>query len=338
MSISRRDLVKASAVTAISSALPVKYAFGQGAEFNYKFANNLPPAHPLNVRLREMAERVKADTNGRVEIQIFPSSQLGSDTDMLSQLRSGGIEFFTLSGLILATLVPNAAISGIGFAFSDYSTVWKAMDGDLGAYIRGQIGKANLVAMDKIFDNGFRQMTSSGKPINSADDLKGFKMRVPVSPLWTSMFKAFDSAPAGINASELYTALQTKVVDGQENALTGIAALKLYEVQKYCALTNHMWDGFWCLANKRAWDRLPVNLRDIVAKHINAAAVAERADLAAQAESMQKELASKGLIFNTPKGDSFREKLRSGGFYSEWQSKMGAEAWGLLEKYAGKLG
>lgn len=338
MSVTRRSLVKSAAASALGVALPMKYAFGQGAEFTYKFANNLPPAHPLNVRNREMAEKVKAETNGRVEIQLFPASQLGSDTDALSQLRSGGIEFFTLSGLILATLVPKASISGIGFAFSDYPTVWKAMDGDLGAYIRGEIAKANLVAMDKIFDNGFRQMTSSAKPINTAEDLKGFKMRVPVSPLWTSMFKAFDSAPAGINASELYTALQTKVVDGQENALTGIMALKLYEVQKYCAMTNHMWDGFWFLANRRAWERLPPNLREIVAKHVNAAAMAERADLAAQAESMQKDLASKGMVFNTPKPDGFRDKLRTGGFYTEWKGKLGDEAWSLLERYSGKLG
>ncbi|MFM6990308.1 MAG: TRAP transporter substrate-binding protein [Rhodoferax sp.] len=338
MTFSRRKLIQASTASVLGAALPTKYAFGQAAEFTYKYANNLPPTHSLNVRAREMSEKIRAETGGRVDIQVFPASQLGSDTDTLSQLRAGGVEFFTLSGLILATLVPQAAISGIGFAFKDYNSVWKAMDGDLGAYIRGQINKSGLVVMDKIFDNGFRQMTSSAKPINSAEDLKGFKMRVPVSPLWTSMFKAFDSAPAGINASELYTALQTKVVDGQENALTGIMALKLYEVQKYCAMTNHMWDGFWFLANRRAWERLPPNLREIVAKHINAAAMAERADLAAQSESMQKDLASKGMVFNSPNSDGFRAKLRSGGFYAEWKSKLGDEAWNILERQVGKLG
>ncbi|WP_077001445.1 TRAP transporter substrate-binding protein [Variovorax sp. KK3] len=336
--LSRRRLVQASAACALGVALPAKYATAQGAEFTYKYGNNLPPGHPLNVRTREMAEKIKAETSGRVDIQVFPASQLGSDTDMLSQLRAGGIEFMTLSGLILATLVPQAAVSGIGFAFTDYSDVWKAMDGDLGAYIRGQIAKSNLVAMDRIFDNGFRQMTSAARQINAAEDLKGFKMRVPVSPLWTSMFKAFDAAPVGINASELYTALQTKVVDGQENALTGIMALKMYEVQKYCAVTNHMWDGFWFLSNRRAWERLPANLREIVAKHVNAAAMAERADLAAQAETTQKELAAKGMVFNAPKADAFRGKLRSGGFYAEWKAKLGDEAWTVLERYAGKLG
>ena len=146
MTITRRNLVKTTAACALGVALPAKYAISQTAEFTYKYGNNLPPAHPLNVRTREMSEKVKAETNGRVDIQVFPASQLGSDTDMLSQLRAGGIEFMTLSGLILATLVPQAAVSGIGFAFDDYPAVWKAMDGDLGAYIRGQIGKANLVA------------------------------------------------------------------------------------------------------------------------------------------------------------------------------------------------
>ncbi len=246
------------------------------AEFTYKYANNLPDSHPMNARAKEMAAAIKTETNGRFDLQIFPNNQLGSDTDMLSQIRSGGIEFFTLSGLILATLVPAASINGIGFAFPDYDTVWKAMDGDLGAYIRGEIAKANLVVMDKIWDNGFRETTSSSKPINGPDDFKGFKIRVPVSPLWTSMFKAFDASPASINFSEVYSALQTKIVEGQENPLAIISTAKLYEVQKFCSLTNHMWDGFWFLANKRAWEKVPEDIRAIVAKNINAAAVNER--------------------------------------------------------------
>src|SRR5262249_25136392 len=151
---------------------------------------------------------------------------------------------------------------------------------DLGAYIRGQIQRSGLMVMDKIWDNGFREITSSTKPIKTPDDLKGFKIRVPVSPLWTSMFQAFGSAPASINFNEVYTALQTKVVEGQENPLAIIATAKLYEVQRYCSLTNHMWDGFWLLANRRAWDRLPPDLQAIVANHFNEAAVSQRADVA----------------------------------------------------------
>lgn len=335
MNLTRRQLLTSAAAASI--ALPSASAFAQKAEFTYKYANNLPPTHPMNVRAKEMAAAIAKETDGRVEIQIFPSSQLGSDTDTLSQLRSGGVEFFTLSGLILSTLVPATAINGVGFAFPDYAAVWRAMDGDLGAYIRAQIAKVNLVAMDKIWDNGFRQTTTSTKPINSPDDLRGFKIRVPVSPMWTSMFKAFDSAPASINASEMYTALQTKVVDGQENPLAIISTFKLFEVQKYCSLTNHMWDGFWFLANKRAWERLPENLRAIVAKHINAAGMAQRTDVAKLNDSLQNELATKGMVFNPTKPEAFREKLKSSGFYAEWKGKFGDEAWAVLERYTGKL-
>jgi len=338
MSFSRRTLLKASAASAVVGGLGApRIARAQAGEFTYKYANNLPDSHPMNIRAKEMAAAIKAETNGRFDLQIFPNNQLGSDTDMLSQIRSGGIEFFTLSGLILSTLVPATSINGIGFAFPDYDTVWKAMDGDLGAYVRGEIKKAGLEVMDKIWDNGFRQTTSSTRPINGPEDFKGFKIRVPVSPLWTSMFKAFDASPASINFSEVYSALQTKIVEGQENPLAIISTAKLYEVQKYCSLTNHMWDGFWFLANRRAWEAIPQDMRAIVVKNVNAAAVNERADVAKLNASLQQELAAKGLVFNQPDTASFREKLRSAGFYAEWKGKYGEQAWALLEKAAGKL-
>lgn len=336
--ISRRSVLKTGALAALAGSLGAPHvARAQAAEFSYKYANNLPVTHPMNVRAGEMVEAIARETNGRVEIKIFPSSQLGGDTDMLSQLRSGGIEFFTLSPLILSTLVPNASISGIGFAFPDYAAVWKAMDGELGAYVRGQIGKAGIVAMDKIWDNGFRQITTSTKPIESAADLKGLKIRVPVSPLWTSMFKAFESAPASINFAEVYTALQTRTVDAQENPLAIISTAKLYEVQKNCSVTNHMWDGFWFLANRRAFERLPEDLRAIVVKNINAAGLKQRDDVFELNTSLRKELESKGLAFNDTKPDSFRDQLRKAGFYAEWKAKYGDEAWTILESVTGKL-
>jgi TRAP-type transport system periplasmic protein len=334
--MTRRRLVSGASLLFASTAAP-RVARAQQAQWVYKYANNLPETHPMNVRAREMAAAIKQDTNGRFDLQIFPNSQLGSDTDTLSQIRSGGVEFFTLSGLILSTLVPAASINGMGFAFPDYETVWKAMDGDLGAYIRAQIAKANLVAMDKIWDNGFRQTTTSTKPVQTPDDFRGMKLRVPVSPLWTSMFKALDASPASINFNEVYSALQTKIVDGQENPLAIISTAKLYEVQKYCSLTNHMWDGFWFLANRRAWEALPDDVRGIVANQINAAGLKEREDVAKLNATLQQDLAAKGLVFNRPDPVPFRDKLRAAGFYTEWKGKYGDDAWSLLEKSVGKL-
>src|SRR3954471_22143239 len=196
--LSRRALLAMGAASgAAGAALPlfaVASRPARAADFTLKLANNSPVTHPQSVRQQEAAERIRKATNGAVEIALFPNNQLGTDTDMLSQLRSGAIDFFTLSGLILSTLVPVASINGIGFAFKDYDSVWKAMDGKLGVYVRGEIDKRGLVAMDKMWDNGFRQITSSTRPIKAPTDLKGFKIRVPVSPLWTSMFTALGAS------------------------------------------------------------------------------------------------------------------------------------------------
>ncbi len=309
----------------------------RAADFNLKLANNSPVTHPQSVRQQEAADRIKAATNGAVEIQVFPNNQLGSDTDMLSQLRSGAIDFFTLSGLILATLVPAASINGVGFAFKDYDTVWTAMDGKLGAYVRSEIDKRGLIAMDRMWDNGFRQITSSTHPIRTPADLKGFKIRVPVSPLWTSMFTALGASPISINFAEVYSALQTKIAEGQENPLSLIQIAKLYEVQKYVSMTSHMWDGFWMLANKRGFSAMPADAQAIVARELNKSAVDERADIAKLNGSVADDLKSKGLEFVEVDKPAFREALKSAGFYAEWKKKYGDEAWAILESEVGSL-
>ena len=211
------------------------------------------------------------------------------------------------------------------------------MDGDLGAYVRGEINKAGLEVMDKIWDNGFRQTTSSTKPITGPDDFKGFKIRVPVSPLWTSMFKAFDASPASINFSEVYSALQTKIVEGQENPLALISTAKLYEVQKYCSLTNHMWDGFWFLMNRRAWQALPEDIRTIVAKNVNAAAVKERADTEKLNASVKDELTAKGLVFNQPDAGAVPRQAARRRLLCRVEGQIRRRGWALLEKSVGKL-
>jgi tripartite ATP-independent transporter DctP family solute receptor len=233
--------------------------------------------------------------------------------------------------------VPVAAINAIGFAFSDYNQVWSAMDGKLGAHVRAAISKTRLYAFEKMWDNGFRQTTSSKAPVTSAKDLDGLKIRVPVSPLSISMFKSLGAAPASLQFSEVYSSLQTKIVDAQENPLPIIQVAKLYEVQKFASLTNHIWDGYWFIANGRAWDGLPADLKPIVAAAINEAGLKQRDDIRKLNESVVTDLQSKGLAINRPAPDSFRAKLRESGFYGEWKGRFGDEAWGLLEQSVGKL-
>ncbi|MDS9469460.1 TRAP transporter substrate-binding protein [Paracoccus sp. MBLB3053] len=335
MKTTRRTILLGAAATALAAPF-IRPGPARAADFAYKIANNQPMEHPSNVRLAEATKAILEETSGSVDIQIFPSNQLGADTDVLGQLRAGGVEFFQLSPVILSTLVPNASINGIGFAFPNYDAVWKAMDGELGAYARGQIEEAGLIVMDKIWDNGFRQTTSSTKAITSPADLEGFKIRVPVSPLWTSMFSAFGAAPASINFAEVYTALQTGIVDGQENPLTIMKVAKMWEVQKYLSLTNHMWDGFWLLGNRRAWNALPEDAQQIIAKHFNAGAEKQRADVMELNASLRSDLEGHGFTFNEVDPKPFEEKLREAGFYAEWKKTYGDEAWAILEAAVGR--
>jgi len=334
--VSRRSILRALATAPAVSVLGAPLV-ARAADIELRYGNNLPLSHPLNIRAQQVADRVKERTSGRVDIKIFPNNQLGGDTDMLSQVRSGAITFFTPSALVIATLVPVAAINAVGFAFADYDQVWSAMDGSLGAHVRAAIARTNLHAFEKIWDNGFRQMTTSGRPIEDAKDMAGLKIRVPVSALSLSMFKALDSSPTSLQFSEVYTSLQTKIVDAQENPISIIQVAKLYEVQKYCALTNHIWDGFWFVANGRAWNELPDDVRTIVTEAINEAGLQQRADVKAMNETVQADLKAKGLVFNTTVPDSFRAKLREAGFYKEWKERFGADSWSLLDQQVGTL-
>lgn len=335
MTVSRR--VFAGGVAAGALALGASRPSRAQAKFVLKVGSDVPATHSMTIRTKEASARILAETGGQVDLQVFPNNQLGSDTDMLSQLRSGALEMVAMPGVILATLVPAASLNSVGFAFKDYPAVWKAMDGPVGGYIREQVGMAGIVVLDRIWDNGFRQITTRTKPVNSPDDLRDMKLRVPVSPMLISVFKSLGASPVSINFSELYSALQTRIVDGEENALTLISSAKIFEVQKYCALTRHVWDGYWMLANRRVWGGLPPDMAAIVAKHLNQSAVEQRRDSEMLDQTLQAELVKLGMVFNEPDTGPFRQLLRSSGFYTEWQRKFGDVAWGHLEQAVGKL-
>jgi tripartite ATP-independent transporter DctP family solute receptor len=296
-----------------------------------------PDSHPMSIRLREAAARVLADTSGECEIAIFPNGQLGSDADMLSQLRSGALEMFAQSASNLATLVPRASVINVGFAWSGYDKVWPAVDGGLGDLIRGDIAKAGLIPFDRMWDNGFRQTTTSVRPIAVPADFDALKLRVPNSALFTSLFKALGAAPVALNFSEAYSALQTRVVDGQENPLAIIKSFRLAEVQKYLSFTNHVWDGFWLMSGARTWAQIPEDEKTIIRRRFDAAALDERGDIASLGAATRDELGQAGFTINDTQPAAFRQRLRDAGFYAEWKRRYGAEAWGRLETYAGDV-
>jgi tripartite ATP-independent transporter DctP family solute receptor len=325
----------AAGSASIFASIGIVRAPARAAQFSWKWAHDLAIDHPLNVRAVEAFGKIKQETNGAVEIRAFPNSTLGGDPAMLSQLRSGALEMLNYPGGFLDTIVPIAAIENIAYAFKTRDLAFAAMDGELGANVRSEItSKTGLIVFDKIWENGYREITSGTKPIRTVDDLKGFKIRVSPGKIRIDTFQSLGASPTPIAIAELYTALQTKIVEGQENPLLNIETQRMFEVQKYCAMSNHMWTGYWTLVNPDKWKQLPPNFQAIVRKNMTAAALAERRDNAIINVSLRDKLSRQGLIFNEVQVQGFRDKLKSSGYYERWSKEFGPQAWALLEKYA----
>ena len=334
MNLHRRTLLAAS-IGAPLIALTSRSA--RAAEFNMKWGCFAPPDHPLSVNAVAAAKRINEESKGRVVINYFPSSQLGGDTDMLAQVRAGALDFYTTSASFMTTLSPGVGPSALGFAFKDYASIWNAVDGDVGRMARNAAAGVNIHVFEKYWDLGFRTVSTGTRPVNGLADMQGLKIRVPVLPMFFGMFKALGAAPVSMNFSELYTSLQTKLVDGQENPLVNVYTAKLYEVQKFIALTNHCWEGMLIASNRSRFNALPADIQEIISRNINASALQEREDMRKLNLDVKAKLEAAGVKFNEVDIAPFRDKLRQAGYYKEWHAKMGNEAWAALEKYTGPL-
>jgi TRAP-type transport system periplasmic protein len=333
--ISRRRLLTGTA--GLGAAAIMHWPAG-AAEFAWKYGSVLPITHPMNARIAEAAPKIKEATGGRFEYAVYPSSALGGDTAMIAQTISGALQMYSLAGDILAPRVPSAGIMGVGFAFPGYGQNWAAMDGELGRWYRALAEKQGLYTLEKAFDHGFRNITSRVKPINTPDDLRGMKIRLPVAPTLISLFKSLGASPTALNFGEVYSALQTGVVDGQENPLQLIDEAKFFEVQKYVSMTGHVWTGIHCGINLAAWKKLPPDIQDTIGHYMTEAATLQREDWLRNNETVTKNLQDHGMVFNTPDITPFRALAAKNGFYAETKKRMGDEPWALLEKYTGPLG
>ncbi len=289
------------------------------------------------IRATEAAKRIEQESGGQITITLFPNSQLGTEPDVLNQLRAGAVDLFSVSTIILSTLVPQASISGVGFAFDSYDQVWRAMDGGLGASVRERLERVNLYGFERIWSFGFRQMTSGGRSIRVPDDLAGFKIRVPSGPLWSSIFQALRASPTTVQISELYSALRTGLVDGTDLPMQAMDDFKIHEVQKHVFLTSHMWDGPWMLANKRSWDRIGAPERQLIEKHLNQAGVDQRADVEGFDAGYSRRVQALGLTVTEVDRGLFRSRLKATSFYADWKATFGGDVWREMEKYTGAI-
>jgi len=311
----------------------------KAADFELKYGHDLPVDHPVNVRSVEAFARIKAASKGRVSIKSFPTSQLGGDPAMLQQLRTGATEMLALPGAFLNSVVPLASIENVAYAFPTRDSVFRAMDGDLGQVIREEILSKGIVVLDKIWENGFREITSSVKPIHNVSDLAGLKIRVSPGKIRVDTFTSLGASPTPIALNELYTSLQTHVVDAEENPLLLIEQQKFYEVQKFVSLSNHIWSGYWTLFNQDVWNKIPKDLQSIIKTEMDRATIAARRDTALLTQSVADKLKRRGMLINADVDTaSFRKKLVDSKYYERWKGEFGPKAWTALERYANKLG
>jgi tripartite ATP-independent transporter DctP family solute receptor len=327
-----------SSTAATLASIAVVRSPARAADFTGKAGTNQKADHPLSLAMKDLWDAVRVESKGRVDVTVFPNNQLGGDTAMLQQLRAGALQVMTLDGGILESVVPVAAIQSVGFAFPDPASAYRAFDGKLGAFVRSEIeSKGGLHAFDKIWENGMRMMTSGTRPIHTAADLAGFKMRTPSSRIALDLFRSLGSAPTPMNFSELYTSLQTHVVDGQENPLANIEFARFFEVQKYLTLSGHMWGGYWLLAGGDWWKSMPPDLQAIITRNASTFTDRQRRDVDKLNDSLVGTLRSQGMeVIDKPDKAGMKAKLPD--FYKRWKAEFGDTAWSLLEGYAGPLG
>jgi tripartite ATP-independent transporter DctP family solute receptor len=332
-SVSRRQFA-AGAVTAAAFSSIAIIKSPAAAKFTYKYGNDQTDQSPVTRRAEEMWQAVERETNGALHVDTFPNSVLGGDSQMITQLRSGALQFLTEPGALLQGVVPEAAIDGVAFAFKDTATAFRAMDGELGQFVIDAIAAKGIHCLPKPFDNGMRHITAN-KPIHTASDVDGLKIRVPASAIFVDMWKTLGASPTPINVSELYSALQTHIVEAEENALINIEQSKLYEVQKTLNFSGHAWSCWWMIANKDAWDALGSDIQGVVTRNMAKYAVLQRQDFAKLTDQLAAKLKQQGMQEYQCDVATFKSKL--GPYYASWKGKFGSTAWNALEKYTGTL-
>jgi len=303
----------------------------QTQRFRYRLGLNQPASSPTTQRLTEMAQAIGQETGGELLVEVFPESQLGPDPKMFADMRAGALEFF-MAGATLGEVAPTSALPLLPFAFRDSKAVFAALDGALGDQLRSELAQQGIHAFRHCLQNGFHHLTTSTRPIHTAADLVGAKIRSPGGAIARDFFEAFGAEAGYVPFSQMYEALKARDFHGQSDPLGVVLSLRLYEVQSYLSLSAHWWSGFTLLANAAAWCALPRVLQDAVERNVEKYALLQRADIEQVNAAGADELARLGMQVNTADTASFLAGLTP--FYARWRERAGPTTWRLLENYA----
>jgi tripartite ATP-independent transporter DctP family solute receptor len=317
---------------AAASGLILAPRSARAADFTLRHSHGLPVESPLHKRALEMWAAVRAETGGRVDVQITRDG--GATLEMLTK---GDLAFMTLAGNALAALMPAADVQATPYGFRNPAQVYRALDGELGDYLRGELRAKGLYAVPGgCFENGMHQITSATRPIRAAADIQGLKMRVPGSSAYQDFFKSLGATIVTTPLTRTYDALKSGLVEAQDDPWDVVELFKFYEVQKYASVTEHSWSGYNMLASMKVWQGLPADVQRIIETNTRKFVSLQRADTDALNVELRHDLERRGMVFNDADKASFRPALTA--FYPRWKQHIGGRAWDLLEAQVGKLG
>ncbi len=333
--VDRRSLVTGSAAAAATFLIRPAAA----ADYRFTQYHNQAASGTLHQNLNAMWEAVRTESNGRVEVHVHAENNklAGGDLAALKMLMDGEIQFFTLMGGIIGTVVPVAEAQQVPFAFRSASEAHSAIDGAFGRYIGAEMAAKGMYLFPVGgFDNGMRQVATVSRPISKPEDFAGMKIRVPPGQMIIDTFKAFGAEPITTTANQIYDALKTGRVEAQENPLAILEGFKLYELVKYVSLTSHMWAGFNLMAHLSTWKALPDDIKEVIERNAAKYVRQQRQQQGELNARLRQDFSNRGLIFNDIDQAAFRAKLPE--VYAKWKEKLGVTCWNLLEANVGKLG
>ena len=301
-----------------------------GQTVTIKIGLGHPPDHSFAIASQKFKTLIENRSNGRLKAEIFPSSQLGGEREMQEMVALGTLEM-TVTGVIV-TYEPLYALLEAPFLYRDREHIKKVMESAVVADLGEALIKKNL-RMVGVYENGFRNITNSKRPIGTPDDVRGLKIRTPENLAQVETFKALGAVATPMAYSELYNAMAQGVVDGQENPLQNIWTGKMFEVQKHLALTGHIYNSAYIVANNKLWTGLPPDLRKIAEESIREASYGQMDMVANLDKKLLEDLKAKGMQVTTPDREAFRKATAPA--YDAFYAKFGDRGRKIIEAIRG---
>lgn len=297
---------------------------GASAAFsgNYKLGHVGPPTHPYQLGAVKFAELVKEGTKGQIVIDSFPSSQLGNERDLIEGLQLGTVDFVLSSTGPMASFDPKFGAPDLPFIFRDLSHAYKCLDGDVGQELFAALKKKGITGL-AWFENGFRQVTNSKRAIEKPEDLKGLKIRTMENPIHVAFFRELGVDPTPMAFGEVFSALEQKVVDGQENPIAAVTAAKFFEVQKYLAMTGHVYTAVPLMVRSDLFNSFTPEQQQVILSAAKEASAYERKLLADQEKTGIEELRKRGMTVTYP--DRAKLLNATAPVYQKFEGTIGKE-------------